>query len=216
MTDQYAMTPKQALAMIEGTGVEDPAKLIRDHAAAGLIRSYAQLQVTIAPDGGRHEVRGGKVQPATWERVVAAGADADVWSGGTVRLVGSDLIGGTPAIHVTGVTFHLSDIERLANQQRPSVEGGKPQQNVSVAPNESGEDQGPTQKSARQKRPQPDPTAIQPGAILCTIKQAGEALGIGRTKVNELMTSGRLIRKRIDGGVRIEVASVRSLAEISD
>ncbi|MCI1141923.1 hypothetical protein MOP88_05755 [Sphingomonas sp. WKB10] len=168
MTDQYAMTPKQALAMIEAAGVEDAAKLIRDHAAAGLIRSYAQLQVTIAADGGRHEVRGGKVQSATWERVVAAGADADVWSGGTVRLVGSDLIGGTPAIHVTGVTFHLSDIERLANQQRPSVEGGKPQQNASVAPNESGEDQGPTQKSARQKRPQPDPTVsigVQKGPL---------------------------------------------------
>ena len=215
MTDQYAMTPRQAIAMIEATGVEDPAKLIRDHAAAGLIRSYAQLQVTIASDGGRHEVRGGKVQPAAWERVVAAGADADVWSGGTVRLPGSDLIGGTPAIRVTGVTFHLSDIERLANQQRRSVEGRQSPQNASVAPNESVEDQGLMQKSACQKRLQPDPAAIPPGAILCTIKQAGDALGIGRTKVNNLMNTGRLERVENVAGVRITVTSVKKLAGVN-
>ncbi len=64
VTDQYAMTPKQALTVIEAAGVDDAAKLIRDHAAAGLVRSYAQLQVTIAADGGRQELRGGRIQPA--------------------------------------------------------------------------------------------------------------------------------------------------------
>lgn len=48
VTDQYAMTPWQALATIKAAGVNDAAKLIRDHAVAGLMRSYAHLQVTIS------------------------------------------------------------------------------------------------------------------------------------------------------------------------
>jgi hypothetical protein len=38
------------------------------------------------------------------------------------------------------------------------------------------------------------------------------ALGLGRTKINELMNDGRLVRSKIDGAVRIEVASIRALA----
>ncbi len=68
MTDTYAMAPKQALVVIEATGVEDLARLIADHAAAGLVRSYAQVQQTIAATGERSVVRGGRVQPAVWER----------------------------------------------------------------------------------------------------------------------------------------------------
>lgn len=207
VTDQYAMTPRQAIAMIEATGVEDPAKLIRDHAAAGLIRSYAQLQVTIAADGGRHEVRGGKVQPATWERIIAAGADADVWSGGTVRLPGSDLIGGTSAIHVTGVTFHPSDIDRLVDQQRPNMTAKRAAvRKVLMELDQPAEAAATT---VRQK-PVPDLSALQSGALLLTVNQTKAALAIGRTKVYELINEGTL--ERPDGGTRITAESARRYA----
>ncbi len=38
------------------------------------------------------------------------------------------------------------------------------------------------------------------------------ALGMGRTKVNEMMQDERLVRVKIDGAARIEVASIRALA----
>jgi hypothetical protein len=70
----------------------------------------------------------------------------------------------------------------------------------------------PVAVPASAKRASPDLTEIPPGAILCTIKQAGEALGFGRTKVNELMNAGQLERREINGAVRITVESVRSAA----
>ncbi len=124
MDDPYSITPKQALGLITAVGVEDAAKLIRDYAAAGLVRSYALRQITIDAKGSRHEVRGGRVPPSTWERIIAADVDQDIWSGGTARLPGSDLIGGDPAIHVTAVAFHSDDINRLADHQhlQPSIQ----------------------------------------------------------------------------------------------
>lgn len=49
--------------------------------------------------------------------------------------------------------------------------------------------------------------------MLLTIADDSAALGIGRTKVNERMRTGRLERVSIDGGVRITAASVRALAK---
>lgn len=39
VTDLYAMTPRQAIEVISEAGADDPATLIRDHSAAGLVRS---------------------------------------------------------------------------------------------------------------------------------------------------------------------------------
>lgn len=206
--DTYAMAPRQALNAIEAVGVQDAAKLVRDHAAAGLIRSYAQLQVTIEAGGDRHEVRGGKVLPSTWERIIAADVDHDVWSGGTARLAGSGLIGGTPAILVTGVAFHPDDIKRLANQQQP-----KPSVERVVSPESPtpGDEAGPPPMLTRvEKRQVLDLTALHSGALLLSVKQTMAALAIGRTKVYELIKEGKLDRP--DGETRITAASVRRYA----
>lgn len=55
-----------------------------------------------------------------------------------------------------------------------------------------------------------------PGKLLLTVAETQAALGLGRTAVNELMNDGRLVRQHIDGGVRIEVGSVKALAGVSE
>lgn len=206
MTQFHALTPKQAIEAIEAVGVEDAAKLIRDHAAAGLVKTYAQSQVTIAADGQRTTVRDGAVTAELWERMVQEGVDGDTWSGGTVRLPRSSLIGGAPAVHVTGIAFNPAHVQRLAEQQRPKKPAARRSQSSEFpAPVEPLASPAPAKRKA-------DPAAIPPGAILCTIKQAGGALGFGRTKVNELMNSGRLERRMVGSSPRITVASVEGLA----
>lgn len=210
MTDTYAMTPKQALEVIEATGAEDPARLIADHAAAGLVRSYAQVQQTIEAGGERNVVRGARVQPAVWERMIAEGVWRQAWTGGTVRMVRSDLIGGAPAVHVTGFAFHPADVERLANQQHPTPQGAAKHTKVAAqVQTEISEGELVTVTPPPQK---PQPSAIPPGALLATVKQAEAALGFGRTKINGLMNDGTLVRVKKGHAVRIEVASIRAFA----
>jgi hypothetical protein len=218
VTDLYAMTPKQAIEMISAAGADDPAKLIRDHSAAGLVRSFALRHVTINAQGNRTTERGKAIQAHIWERMIRDGVDGDVWGGGTVRLPGSELVGGEAALHITGVAFHPDDIRRLADQQRPPLPPTRKLTSTPPAPQAEAVTQAPVAveqvKDAPPKR-RPNAAAIPPGAILCTVKQAKEALGIGHTKVYELLKAGRLTRAEGVAGTRITVASIKRLAGTS-
>ncbi len=219
VTDLYAMTPRQAIATIRDVGAEDPATLIRDHSAAGLVRSFALRQVTIDAQGNRTEVRGRAIQTQTWERMIRDGVDGDVWGGGTVRLPRSELLGGEAALHITGVAFHPDDIQRLADQQRPPLQ--PPRKRAPTSPASQVEAAAQATAAVEQltdtpPRRRPNASAIPPGAILCTVNQAKEALGIGHTKVYELLKAGRLTRAEGVAGTRITVASVMALAGAAD
>ncbi len=65
------------------------------------------------------------------------------------------------------------------------------------------------------QRRRPDLSVLNTDVLPMMIAEAGRALGWGRTKINDLMKSGRLDRREIDGGVRITVASVKALAGVS-
>lgn len=215
VTDLYAMTPKQAIEVISAAGADDPATLIRDHSAAGLVRSFALRHVTIDAQGNRTVVRGRAIQTHTWERMIRDGVDGNVWGGGTVRLPGSELVGGEAALHITGVAFHPDDIRRLADQQRPPLQPPRKRAPTSPAPQAEAVAQATAAVEQVTDTPptrRPNAAAIPPGAILCTVKQAKEALGIGHTKVYELLKTGRLTRAEGVAGTRITVASVMALA----
>ncbi|MEH3103698.1 MAG: hypothetical protein PGN12_07305 [Sphingomonas phyllosphaerae] len=124
-----------------------------------------------------------------------------------MRLTGADLIGGKPAVSITGIGFNDKDLQRLIEHQQ----GGAPKPAAKKAPVATVEHVDVPQPFTTPKR-RPDPSAIPDGAFLATVKQVEAALGFGRTKVNELMNQGRLERVAIDGGVRITVASVMALA----
>lgn len=47
--------------------------------------------------------------------------------------------------------------------------------------------------------------------ISCTIPAACQATGLGRTKLYELMGSGRVVSAKVDGRTLISVASLRNL-----
>lgn len=157
-------------------------------------------------------MRGGKVQPATWKRIIAAGAETHVWSGGIARLPGSGLIGGDSAIHVTGVAFHPEDIKRLARQQQPPPSAKRAVSPASPTRGSDG-DAASTPKPIK-KQQAPDLTALHSGALLLTVNLTMAALAIGRTKVYELINEGVL--NRPDGGTRVTAGSVRKYAGQSD
>lgn len=219
MTQFYAMTPKQAMDAIAAAGVEDAARLIRDHAAAGLVKSYAQIQVTLDARGERRTVRGAAVAAETWERMIRDGLDGDVWGGGTVRLAGSELIGGIAALHVTGIAFNPADVERLARQQRPTPQPSQPVKHerapamvAAIATPTQEPTPGPTVACGRKV---PDLTALHAGALHLTVAQTKAALSIGHTTLYKLLNAGNLERAPSKAGTRITAESVRRYAGLS-
>lgn len=191
--------------MVERAGVRDANRLIVDFASAGLVKAYALVIETLGETQGNSVLRGAAIPVDLWHRIVRDGLSEHVWRGGTLRMSG-DPASGLPAVNLTGVTFNEKSLRRLINHhcgESQSTVGGsiraaKPAQEpvLPPAPSQSG----------------PNAEAIPPGAILVTVNQAMVALGLGRTKINELMNDGRLVRRKVDGGTRIEVESIRRLA----
>lgn len=213
MNDDYAMTPRQAIEVVQATGAEDAAKLIGDHAAAGLVRSYAQVQLTIDAAGQRTSRLGARIDAEVWERMIRAGVDGDAWTGGTVRLPGSDLVGGEPAMNITGIAFHPADIHRLALQQRPTPQPSrKAKQQPSPSPADETDAKAP---SKRKRKAPPDLSPLHSGAIHLTVEQTKAALSIGHTTFYKLLNAGKLERAPSKTGTRIMAASVRRYAGLS-
>lgn len=210
VTDTYAMAPKQALEVIEATGTEDGVRLLADHAAAGLVRSYAQILQSIDAKGQRSVIRGGRVPPDIWERMIGEGVYREAWSGGTVRLIVSDLVGGTPTVHVTGFAFHPADVERLARQQRPTPQVTPKTRKADAQINGAAP---PAPEPKRTKRAA-DLTGLHSGALLLTVKETEAALAISHTTVYKLINAGKL--ERPEGETRITAASVRRYAGLGD
>lgn len=211
MTAFHPFSPAKAVQSLEADGIPHAALLLRDYAAAGLIKTYARALESHHADGTKQVVRDAMLPAGIWQRIVRQGADEQVWSGGTVRLAGSGLVGGEPEVSVTGIGFKPGDLSRLVEHQLgPKQKCAARAAKVETHPD--GGEKAAALAKARQRRV-PDPSRLAPGVMLLTIADAGAALGIGRTKVNELMKAGRLERVKIDGGVRITAASVRALAE---
>ena len=96
LTEFRPLSPKQALELANAAEVVDAERLIRDFAAAGLVKSYAAVVDTIAPEGSKTTVRDATLPTDLWDRLIEEGRDADVWTGGPVRLPGAELVGGNP------------------------------------------------------------------------------------------------------------------------
>jgi hypothetical protein len=145
--------------------------------------------------------------------MIREGAVEDVWTGGTVRLGADELIGGKPEVRITGIGFSEKCLQRVVDRHKDPAAARKAEAAAPVI--QEAQRALPQPELRKQRDVGPDLTAIPPGALTVTIKQAQAALGLGRTKINELMNDGRLVRTNIDRAVRIEVASILALAAAS-
>lgn len=208
LTAFVPISPMKAIELVENAGILNARRVISDNAAAGLVKSYARVIETEPVAGGKDRLLGAAVPVDLWQRIIREGVVEDVWTGGTVRLAAGDLIGGAPAVDITGIGFAEKHLHETIEHHRGHVSATPRPKKPACEPAE--EIAGPLSEPAAERHV-PDPSAIPAGALLCTIKQAMAALGMGRTKVNEMVADGRLVRVKIDGAARIEVASIQRL-----
>lgn len=213
----------KAVEQVEAAGLEDARRIVADFAAAGLVKSYALMIETIDARGVSACVRGATVPVEIWQRVVLGDIADDVWSAGTVRLPGSELVGGVPAVIVTGITFSRKHIDWLIahhdgvplsrrRKRKPNPKAA-PQAVATVVANED-DDVAAAPPAAIRKA---NPGVIPTGALFASMEQTMVALNKSRGTIYNLIERGQLIRHN-DGlrSVSIEVASIRAFAGLAD
>lgn len=215
MTAFNPLVPSKAIEILEVAGIPHAHRLLRDHAAAGLVRSYATIAKSIDVCGTTSCVRGGSISTDLWRRIIREGVDDEVWTGGTVRLVADDLIGGAPGVEITGIEFNEADIQRLVSRHRGMV-SKHPRAKASAPAPTPPQEQNPPPPPPTPLRKAVDLSALHAGALSLTVRETEAALSIGRTTLYKLLNAGDLERGPSKAGTRITAASVRRYAGLTE
>jgi hypothetical protein len=212
---------RQAAELIEAAGIPDARRLLIDSAAADLVKAYALVMETIEQRGAPKVDRGNTIPVHVMQRVVSQGVADDLWSGGTVRLPGSDLVGGAPEVNLTTVGFSEKHLRRLIDHH-----SGVPAAATRPAPDQQArsmrsQDEVPADAQVPAPLPAPvraqrwaDLSAIPPGALTITMKQAMAATGLGRTTVDKLCNAGKLTRVKVGGRALVTTESIQKLLDV--
>lgn len=73
LTAFHPLPPQKAIQLVDQAGVADAEMLIRDYAAAGIVKSYALVIETIDVDDGRSYLRDAAVPAHLWHRMIEEG-----------------------------------------------------------------------------------------------------------------------------------------------
>lgn len=205
--------PRLAIDLVQSAQLGEAGRVLVDFAAAGLVKGYARLIETVDARGTRTEVRDSRIPRNLWRRIVDEGRVEDAWTAGSVRLAGSDLVGGAPAVTVTGIRFDDVSLQATIAQHNLSAGVGRVRRTpvTSVAATDAVLTEPPPTAVAPASLSRASPIAIPEGSVTVTIKQAMAALGLGRTTVDKLCGIGRLTRVKVGGRALITVDSIRTL-----
>lgn len=209
MSSHRPILPGKAIELVKSRNLDDPEKLLADYAAAGLIKTYALMR-EIRPAGGPTKtVRDSQIPPEEWARIVASNKVMAALNGGTVQLEGAKLPGGLPTIQITGISFSESSLIKILDRYCAdlSVCTSAPQRK----PSQAAQEKAPKPSAEDQKRTQKTVPPIKAGDLTASIAQTMQATGLGRTKVDQLMQKGDLVRTKVGNRALITVESIERL-----
>ena len=205
MSAHQPVLPAKAIELVKSRNLEKADDLLADFAAAGLIKTYALVR-EIRPAGGPTKVvRDAQIPTQDWERIVASKKVQAALNGGTVRLDGSPLQGGTPSVLITGISFSEAALVKVLDRYCADS-------SVRVSKQSSGCDAHATTKGSETSEAKKDDVQpIRPGDLTASVAQAEQATGLGRTTIDKLMRDGTLVRKKVGRRTLITVESIERL-----
>lgn len=211
MPAHQPVLPARAIDLVEARNLEAAKSLLADFAAAGLIKTYALVREIRPAEGPIEVYRDSQIPSDEWDRIVASGKIGAAFNGGTVRLEGSALKGGAPAILITGISFSEASLIKVLDRYCAAAPIGAAKN--SVAADSKAEDapsSSPCQKGKSNGKAVPP---IRPGDLTASIAQAMQATGLKRTKVDKLMREGVLVRQKVGRRALITVESIERLVD---
>lgn len=221
------ISPAAARQLLHGVSDADAGEFLSAFVEAGRIKAYADVVETL-PAVGDPKL-GGRIPTALWRRIVAEGKLVQALTLASVKLDGDGLVGGKPAVMITGIRFNADDVKRVATQHGPTppeptvpaivvtpiVSAKRSAKPVAPPPSkppliEIMETAAPpVLKPAKAPAPAKVRHGLPADAVTVTIKEACDILGVGRTKLNELMKTDLEV-KRIGRSVKIKAESIRA------
>lgn len=209
MSFHRPILPGKAIELVKSRHLDAPDKLLADYAAAGLIKTYALMR-EIRPAGGPTKtVRDSQIPQEEWGRIVASDNIMAALNGGTIQLDGSKLPGGLPTVQITGISFSEASLIKILDRYcaDPSVPTADPP----PQPSPTTKEKAPKISPDNQKRAQKAVPPIKAGDLTASIAQTMQATGLGRTKVDQLMRKGDLVRTKVGNRALITVESIERL-----
>ena len=209
MSVHQPVLPAKAIELVKSRNLEKADALLADFAAAGLIKTYALVR-EIRPAGGPTKVvRDAQIPAQDWERIVASKKIQAALDGGTVRLEGSTLRGGTPSVLITGISFSGAALIKVLDRYCVDTPAG-------ASKTSSGCDAHATTKGIASSigASEAKKIAVQPirsGDLTASVAQTEQATGLGRTTIDKLMRDGTLVRKKVGKRTLITVESIERL-----
>lgn len=220
------ISPAAARHLVGGVGTDDTNAILADFVEAGLIKAYARVVETLSVSGGRAEVRDARIPRDLWRRIVAEGKIADVWATGTVRLDSDGMVGGKPAVIITGIRFDERSVRDAASKHAAEPVATviapvrKPKVVVAPAAPPSADAKVDLLPDAPPLIEVEVPVVAAPAVSkrglgadeLCvSVKDAMEIIGIGRTTIYKLEKTGDLILTKVGGRTVVDATSIRKL-----
>jgi hypothetical protein len=189
--------------------------VLADFAVAGLVKAYARIIETDEADGRRTEVRDSRIPRDLWRRICGEGKVDDIWAIGSVRLPGSDLRDGLPAVSLIGIRFDDKSLQNVIAQHSGDVGSAAPPdqpelRTVHAMLSSPPPDEQPKLEPVKTTT-KPVRVGIPEGAITVTVKEAMAATGLGRTTIDKLMGNGTLVRVKVGARTLITAESIRAL-----
>lgn len=213
MSAHQPILPIHAIELVQAKNLGSPEVLLADFAAAGLIKTYALVR-EIRPEGEPSVVlRDSQIPAEEWKRIVMSGSVQMAMNGGTVRLEGTPFKGGQPSVQITGISFSPTSLVKVLDRYcAGSTVNTMAVESRPKAQTDARED-GVTRASRA-----PAVKPILPGDLTASVAQVMAATGLGRTKVNQLMSEGTLKRSKVGKRTLISVNSLETLVgqKISD
>ena len=209
MSVHQPVLPAKAIELVKSRNLEKADALLADFAAAGLIKTYALVR-EIRPAGGSTKVvRDAQIPAQDWERIVASNKIQAALDGGTVRLEGSPLQGGTPSVLITGISFSGAALIKVLDRYCVDTPAG-------ASKKSSGCDAHATTKGiassiGASEAKKIDVQPIRSGDLTASVAQTEQATGLGRTTIDKLMRDGTLVRKKVGKRTLITVESIERL-----
>ncbi|MBX7483155.1 hypothetical protein [Qipengyuania qiaonensis] len=209
MSFHRPILPGKAIELVKSRHFDAPEELLADYAAAGLIKTYALMR-EIRPAGGPTKtVRDSQIPQEEWARIVASDNVMTALNGGTVQLDGSKMPGGLPAIQITGISFSEASLTKILDRYCADPSVRSPAAPPKASPTTQEKPHKPS--SEDQKRTQEAVLPIKAGDLTASIAQTMQATGLGRTKVDQLMRKGDLVRTKVGSRALITVESIERL-----
>ena len=209
MSFHRPILPRKAIELVKFRNLDAPEKLLADYAAAGLIKTYALVR-EIRPAGGPTKtVRDSQIPPEEWARIVASDNIMAALDGGTIKLDGSKLPGGLPAIQITGISFSEASLTKILDRYCADSSVCTLASPLKSRP--TTQEKGHEPSAEDQKRGEDAVPPIKAGDLTASIAQTMQATGLGRTKIDQLMRKGDLVRTKVGTRALITVESIERL-----